>query len=322
MKEPISATAAIVRKTAAKAAGGAAEVVAVWGSAVAEPPPRATKRTPATPTMVMLPSASETWREAELEPSSPGRESFRSSTLPLEIVTPIPYPPMNQDTATIHAGTPEISAVETSTMAAAISSSPMLIIRSRYGSRRGRLWVYEPSAQLRPPPVSESPASVADMPRSVTSISGTKLSAPRNEPAATPRSSTTDGRPRAARNVPFGSSRRMPGTSRASPAAAGIRESHFRSRPAYCRSPAPAATASARRMRRRSMAAVRSPGGSLRSAGSMTASGSRISTGMERNTQRQLSCSVTVPATSGPTITGRTQAAEKEARIDGRSRSG
>lgn len=43
---------------------------------------------------------------------------------------------------------------------------------------------------------------------------------------------------------------------------------------------------------------------------------------MARKTQRQPNCSVTVPATSGPTITGTTQAAENDAMIDGRSRSG
>lgn len=43
---------------------------------------------------------------------------------------------------------------------------------------------------------------------------------------------------------------------------------------------------------------------------------------MDRNTQRQPSCSVTVPATSGPTITGSTHAAEKAASTDGRSASG
>ena len=43
---------------------------------------------------------------------------------------------------------------------------------------------------------------------------------------------------------------------------------------------------------------------------------------MARNTQRQPSCSVTVPDTSGPTIDGTTQDAAKAAITEGRSRSG
>lgn len=59
-----------------------------------------------------------------------------------------------------------------------------------------------------------------------------------------------------------------------------------------------------------------------RSAGPITASGSRISTGTARNTQRQPRCWVTAPETSGPTIEGSTQAEEKAANTEGRSRSG
>ena len=43
---------------------------------------------------------------------------------------------------------------------------------------------------------------------------------------------------------------------------------------------------------------------------------------MPMKTQRQPSCSVTVPAASGPTTEGTTQLAANAAMIEGRSRSG
>ena len=70
------------------------------------------------------------------------------------------------------------------------------------------------------------------------------------------------------------------------------------------------------------MAGEGSARSTLRRAGSITASGSSISTGMDRKTQRHPARSVTVPATSGPTITGSTQAAEKDASTAGWSRCG
>ena len=60
------------------------------------------------------------------------------------------------------------------------------------------------------------------------------------DPAATPRSSTTEGSPRAARQVPRGSSRSTAGTSSAQPRGGGhARRAGRRSWAAYCRSPAP-----------------------------------------------------------------------------------
>ncbi len=240
----------------------------------------------------------------------------------------MPKPPSVQAAATIQTGIPSSSASGTRPMAAARKAMPRPISRSRYGSRRGRLWTYEPSAQVRPPPVRESPARVADRPRWVTSISGMKLSAATSAPAARPRIRTTEGSPRADRNVPRGSRRTMAGTSRTAPTAAGSSAVRSGCWPAYWSRQAPAATASAsseRRLPRMCRAPPSFPGsvrGSVRSAGSMTASGSSIRTGMERKTQRQPRCSVTVPETSGPTITGTTQAAENDAITAGRSRSG
>ncbi len=92
-----------------------------------------------------------------------------------------------------------ISTLGAVAIAAATRTMPPDTIRSRYGSMRGRDCTYEPSAHVAPPTASESPAVVGDSPRWVTSISGTKDSAAMNDPAATPRSSTTEGSPRAAR---------------------------------------------------------------------------------------------------------------------------
>lgn len=161
----------------------------------------------------------------------------------------------------------------------------------------------------------------------MTSISGTKLSAAMNDPAATPRSRTTEGSPRAARQVPRGSSPSTAGTSSAAPSAAGTRENHRRSWPAYWSRPAPTEIPSARRMRRRSKAGGGTEGSAgpaafRRMAGSARASGGTTRTGMAMKTQRQPRCSVTVPAASGPTTEGMTQLAAKAAMIEGRSRSG
>ncbi len=78
-------------------------------------------------------------------------------------------------------------------------------------------------------------------------------------------------------------------------------------------------------MRRRSNGSPVAPDCSFserRSAGPITASGSTISAGTARNTQRQPTCWVTAPDTTGPTIEGSTQAEENAANTAGRSRSG
>ncbi len=116
-----------------------------------------------------------------------------------EITRPMPKQPKPQATATVQAGTASISTLGAVATAAATRSMPRLIRRSRCGSRRGRDCSQDPPAQVAPPAARESPARVGLSPRWVTSISGTKDSAAMKEPAATPRSSTTDGSPRAAR---------------------------------------------------------------------------------------------------------------------------
>ena len=134
-----------------------------------------------------------------------------------------------------------------------------------------------------------------------------------------------DGRQPARRPVRAAraAARARAGTSSATPAAAGQQREpgadpgprtgaarRRRRRPARAGSRRskhlPRAAARARRVRRQ-----------LRSAGSITASGRTTSTGIPRNTQRQPSCSVTVPAASGPTIDGTTQPAANAAMIDG-----
>ncbi len=79
-------------------------------------------------------------------------------------------------------------------------------------------------------------------------------------------------------------------------------------------------------MRRRSKdfgtASPTGPAARRRICGSASASGRTTSTGIPTNTHRQPSCSVTVPAASGPTIDGTTQLAANAAMIAGRSRSG
>lgn len=122
-----------------------------------------------------------------------------------EITRPIPKQPNAHVTASVHTGTASISTLGAAAIAAATSTIPRPINRSRYGSTRALDCTNDPSAQVAPPAASENPASVGDSPRCVTSISGTKDSAAMNDPAATPRNSTTDGSPRAARYVPRGS---------------------------------------------------------------------------------------------------------------------
>ncbi len=116
-----------------------------------------------------------------------------------EITRPMPKQPKPQATATVQTGTECSSTLGAVVIAAATSSIPTVISRSRYGCTRGRDCTHEPSAQVPPPAASENPASVGDSPRWVTSISGTKDSAAMKEPADSPRSSTTEGSPRAAR---------------------------------------------------------------------------------------------------------------------------
>ncbi len=104
-----------------------------------------------------------------------------------------------QATARVQTGTESTSTLGAVATAAATSSIPTVVSRSRYGSSRDRDCTHEPSAHVPPPAAREKPASVGLSPRWVTSISGTNDSAAMNDPAATPRSSTTDGSPRAAR---------------------------------------------------------------------------------------------------------------------------
>ncbi len=271
-------------------------------------------------------SASEIWRAAEFAPASSGADNFSSSTLVDPITSPMPRQPTPQASASVHTGTHGTSTAGAPAMAAATNTIPITISRSRYGATRPLDWIHEPPAQVSPPNASENPASVGLSPRWVTSISGTKLSAAMNEPAATPRSSTTAGSPRRARYVPRGSSPSTAGTSSPAPTAPGTSDSHRRSWAAYWSSPAPTEIPSASRIRRRSNATGGASGSTgpdalRRIAGSATASGTTTSTGIPRNTQRHPRCSVTVPEASGPTIDGTTQLAAKAAMIAGRSRS-
>ncbi len=263
-------------------------------------------------------------------PASAGAERWSSSTLVEEMTSPIPKQPNAHATATVQAGTESISTLGAAAMEAATSTIPSVMSRSRYGSTRARDCIHDPSAHVTPPAASENPASVGDSPRWVTSISGTKDSAAMNDPAATPRNSTTDGSPRAARYVPRGSSPSAAGTRSAAPATPGTRESHRRSWAAYCKSPAPREIPRASRIRRRSKEAPRpesaepsaGPPARRRICGSASASGNTTSTGIPTNTQRQPRCSVTAPDAKGPTIDGTTQLAANAAMIAGRSRSG
>ncbi len=295
------------------------------------PPPRAAKAAPPAASSSTLLSPSEICSAALFVPASSGADSFSSSTLVEEITSPIPKHPNAQATATVQAGTPSTRTLGAVATAAATSAIPTVTSRSRYRSRRGRDCTQEPIAHVPPPAASENPASVGDRPRWVTSISGTNDSAAMKEPAATPRSSTTEGSPRAARQVPCGSSPRAAGTSRPTPARAGRSESHRRSCAAYCNSPAPSEMARASRSRRRpdaldsatvADAPSAGPPARRRICGRASASGSTTSTGIPMNTQRQPSCSVTAPAASGPTIDGTTHPAANAAMMAGRNGSG
>ncbi len=216
------------------------------------PPPRAAKAAPPADSRTTLERPSEIWSAAELVPASSGAESFSSSTLVEEMTSPMPKQPKPQAAATVQTGTESMSTLGAVATAAATSSIPTVVSRSRYGSTRGRDCTHDPSAHVPPPAASENPASVGLSPRWVTSISGTNDSAAMKDPAATPRSSTTEGSPRAARYVPFGNSPSTAGTRRASPAAPGRSESGRRSWAAYWSRPAPREMPRARRMRRRS----------------------------------------------------------------------
>ncbi len=300
---------------------------ALWAAAPRALPPRAAKAAPPMASSRTLERPSEIWRAAELEPASSGADSLSSSTLVEAITMPMPKQPNAQATATVQTGTPSISTEGATAIEAATSSMPVTISRSRCASMRGRDWTNEPSAQVAPPTARDSPAIVGDSPRWVTSISGTKDSAAMNDPAATPRSRTTEGSPRAARTVPVGRSPRTAGTSRAAPAAAGRRANQFSSCPAYWSSPAPAEIPRASRMRRRSYGSAAAAGSAGPEAvrliaGRARASGITMRAGMPTKTQRHPRCSVTVPEASGPTTEGITQLAAKAARIAGRMRSG
>lgn len=115
------------------------------------------------------------------------------------ITSPIPKQPKPHATATVQTGTEGISTLGAAAIAAATSTIPAVISRSRYGSTRARDCTHDPSAQVPPCGRRGEPGERRRQPRWVTSINGTKDSAATKDPAATPRSRTTEGSPRAAR---------------------------------------------------------------------------------------------------------------------------
>lgn len=78
-----------------------------------------------------------------------------------EMTSPIPKHPKAHATATVHTGTEWISAPGNVVIAAATSTIPTVISRSRYGSTRARACSHDPSAQVpRPPRARTRRASV------------------------------------------------------------------------------------------------------------------------------------------------------------------
>lgn len=102
------------------------------------PPPSAAKAAPPAASSRTFDSPSEIWRAAEFAPASSGADSFSSSTLVDAITIPMPKHPKAQATATVQTGTQSISTDGAAAIAAATSTMPPTIRRSRYGSRRGR----------------------------------------------------------------------------------------------------------------------------------------------------------------------------------------
>ena len=132
-------------------------------------------------------------------------------------------------------------------------------------------------------------------------------SQPRKPTASSPRTATPDGRPRAARSVPAGSSVRSAGSATARPAAASSTSSAVPSSSSAARkTPVPAASASAAASRR---GAGDAPGaGSARRPGSVSAMASGRNGSRKTNTQRHVAWSATNPATAGPASDGSTHA--------------
>ena len=185
----------------------------------------------------------------------------------------------------------------------------------------GRPWIQEPIDQLTAPPVSVRPATAVATPRSSISISGTNVSAPKNDPARTPRIRIAVGMPRLASSVPRGSSFGTPTASRAAPAAKSASATRSRRWPAYCSSATPTPARTAGTVRRRGVPAPAAPP-RVFSLGSISRTAGTISGGTARNTQRHDSASATTPAMDGPMIAGSTQALAIAENSRGRRASG
>ena len=187
------------------------------------------------------------------------------------------------------------------------SPVPHWIRRNRGTLVPGRPWIQEPIDQLTAPPVSVRPATAVATPRSSISISGTNVSAPKNDPARTPRIRIAVGMPRLADSVPRGSSFGTPTASRTAPATNSGSATRSRRWPAYWSNATPMPARTAGTVRRRGAPAWAAPP-RVFSLGSIRTTAGTISGGTARKTQRQDSSSATTPAMDGPMIAGSTQA--------------
>jgi hypothetical protein len=153
-------------------------------------------------------------------------------------------------------------------------------------------------------------------------VNGTSDSTEKKAPASNPRKPTTAGTPRRSATVPRGSSARSPSASTTSPPASAGARGQSRSCSDHCTAATPSAVATAA-TRRPGRAGPGSAGRrSRRRVGTSAATAAATSGTNPRNTHRQPGPSASVPATTGPTSDGITQAAEIAPNAVGRNRSG
>ena len=264
--------------------------------------PRRPRRPPASSSTLERPS--EICRAAELVPASSGAESCSSSTLvrgddqPHAEAAERPGDRRGSRPARRRSARSGAAA-----MAAATSTMPSAISRSRCGSSRGRDCTHEPSAQVtaagreREPGQRRRQPPLGDQHQRHEGLRGDEGARRRPRAAGRPRAARAPpGRCRAAaaraRRARAARRPAAPGRQR-EPAADPGRRTGAARRPSEIAEgepdPAPVEGRGGRARRRRARDASR------RICGSASASGKTTSTGMPRNTQRQPRCSVTAP---------------------------
>src|SRR5690606_26688435 len=211
----------------------------------------------------------------------------------------------------------------------ATSEPPVRTRRAEPHASDSRAWVHEPTVQVSDAVASTAPANRVEVSRTEVSASDTNASAEKNAKVSTPRVSTAAGRPRAARRVPSGVSRRNGPNATAAPTTAIGTPTQTTSEP---RPPSTAATpttssateaGAARRLcGPPSTSPAASGPGTVRSAGSANDATSRVTGISPRNTQRQPTPAATSAATRGDTSDGTTHAVDIAANALGRSTAG